>query len=175
FRRIAETGAEKVITGCAGCFNMLSSYRHYFPESNLQVEHLSKTLADLVRDGKTRLRPSELKMTYHDPCDLGRHQGVYEEPRSVLKAIPGADLREMRFNKERSICCGAGAGVKKTHPELAKFIAGRRIDAALDTGASLLVSACAFCEHNFRDAMESSPRKIEVVDLAVLVRDLMEK
>ncbi len=174
-KRIKGAGAEKVITGCAGCFNMLSSYRQYLPHSDLKVEHLSKTIADLVRDGKIKLRRSDVSITYHDPCDLGRHQGVYDEPRSVLKAIPGADLREMRFNRERSICCGAGAGVKKTHPELARFIAGRRIDAALDTGAGLLVSACAFCEENFRDAMESSPRRIEVVDLAVLVRDLMEK
>ena len=170
--RMKKTGASKIITTCPGCYNTLSLYSQYVPEFDFKVEHISQTIATLLKEGKIEFRTKSIHATYHDPCDLGRHRGIFEDPRFILNSIPGLKLTEMKFNRNRSICCGAGAGVKKTHPELASFIGRRRLDQAIETGADHLITACAFCENNFRDALSSSSRKIEIVDLVTLTRDL---
>jgi iron-sulfur cluster protein len=166
-------GVRKIITSCPGCFNAISSYREFIDDFDIEVEHISQTLANLLEDGKIELEGEDISVTYHDPCDLGRHQGEYEAPRKVLRSIPGLELREMEFTKERSICCGAGSGVKKAHPDLACAIARKRLDSAESTGADHLVTACPFCRKNLEDAMEEDD--IDVVDLAILVRDLIKK
>jgi len=100
--------------------------------------------------------------------------GVYDEPRAILRAIPNLKFTEMGFSKEMGLCCGAGAGVKKTHPDLARLIASKRIESALETGADYLVTACPFCEKNFEDALVTYPKDIKIVDLIVMARDLIE-
>ncbi|MGB9881708.1 MAG: LUD domain-containing protein [Methanomassiliicoccales archaeon] len=170
--RMKKTGARRIITSCPGCYNTLSSYSQYIPGFDLKVEHISQTIVSFLRDGILELRMQPMHVTYHDPCDLGRHRGIFEEPRTILNAIPGLKLTEMRFNRNKSICCGAGAGVKKTHPELASFIGKRRIDQAIETGADCLITTCAFCENNFRDALKSSNKGIEIIDLVTLVKEL---
>ncbi|NYT11464.1 MAG: 4Fe-4S dicluster domain-containing protein [Methanomassiliicoccales archaeon] len=166
-------GVRKIITSCPGCFNAISSYREFIDDFDIEVEHISQTLSNLIEDGTIELEGEDISVTYHDPCDLGRHRGEYEAPRKVLRSIPGLELREMEFIKERGICCGAGSGVKKAHPDLACAIARKRLDSAESTGADYLVTACPFCRKNLEDAREEDD--IVVMDLAVLVQDLLKR
>ncbi len=171
YRKWKEAGVKKIVTSCAGCFNMISSYRDHLPEFDIPVEHITQTVACLVKEDKISFGSNNKEVTYHDPCDLGRHMGVFKAPREIAQAIPGLTLIEMDMNREKGNCCGAGAGVRKTHPELAKFIASKRVKGAAETGAACLVTACPFCEDNFRKSLEEYPQDIEVLDLIVLARD----
>jgi L-lactate dehydrogenase complex protein LldG len=169
-RRILESGAEKVITTCPGCFRTLSDYRERMDGFDVEVEHVSQTMAGLIDRGKLKFGRLDLEVTYHDPCDLGRLGGVFDEPRKVLEAMPGLRVREMRDNRSRSLCCGAGGGVKTAHPGLAERIGARRVASAEETGARALVTSCFGCERNLRDACAASGSKMEVWDLVVLAR-----
>jgi Fe-S oxidoreductase len=167
-RRIKASGAERVITACPGCYRALSEYRRLFDGFDLEVEHASQTLARLVDEGRVRFSVANTRVAWHDPCDLGRLGGVYDEPRKVLEAMHGLELREMRENRARSQCCGSGGGVKTAHPQLAERIGARRVDEAVRAGADALVTACPWCEANLRDARASEGREMEVLDLMVL-------
>jgi L-lactate utilization protein LutB len=171
FEEMKRARVKKIITSCAGCYNMLSSYKDFIPGFEIEVEHITSTLSRLVEEGRIKFHSWKADVTYHDPCDLGRHRGIYEEPRSVLRAIPDLRIIEMPSNRNLSMCCGAGAGVKRAYPYLAETIAGKRIEEAVGTRAKFLVTACAFCEQNFSDALRSYPQNIEVLDLVVLARD----
>jgi L-lactate dehydrogenase complex protein LldF len=171
WERWRSSGVKKIITSCPGCFNAISSYKEVIDDFDIEVEHISQTLASLVEDGKIDVNGADLLVTYHDPCDLGRHRGVYDAPREVLRAIPGLELKEMEFARDMGICCGAGAGVKKGHPELACEIARKRLDSAKGTGAKYLVTSCPFCRKNLEDARE--PDHPQVMDLSMLIRDLL--
>lgn len=172
-RRIRESGATKIITACPGCFSMLRRYPQYIEGFDVEVEHISQTMARLVEAGALRFEGTGKAVTYHDPCDLGRHGGVYEEPRQVLRAIPGLDLREMDPNREMAICCGSGGGVKTGYPNLAEGIGRKRIAAARRTGAECIVTSCPWCEANLRDAGRASGDRMEIIDLVVLAESLM--
>jgi heterodisulfide reductase subunit D len=111
-----------------------------------------------------------MKVTYHDPCHLGRHSGVYEPPRRVLSKIPGITLVEMQNNRKNSNCCGGGGGFFTIKPEEAISIALRRTNEALQTGASSVVTACPLCEMNLRYASgRLDEGKLLVQDLIELV------
>ena len=169
--RILRTGARKVITGCAGCFNMLRNYKEYVDDFDVEVQHVTQAIAELVDMGSLHFSRVDMHVTYHDPCDLGRHGGVFEEPRKILESMPGLELTEMKFSREKSICCGSGGGVKTAYPRLSEFIGSRRIAQAVETGAACLVTSCPWCEQNFSDSMRSYPQNIEVLDLVMLARD----
>jgi heterodisulfide reductase subunit D len=109
-------------------------------------------------------------VTYHDPCELGRLSRVIEEPRRVLRSIPDLKLKEMRENGSRSQCCGSGGGVKTAHPGLATSIGAKRIAAAEETGAKVLVTSCPWCLTNLRDSCKKADSKLEIWDLMVLAR-----
>jgi len=110
-----------------------------------------------------------MKVTYHDPCHLGRHSDVYDAPRRILKAIPGLRLIEMKTSRELARCCGGGAGVKTVYPELSRKAALRSLKEAEETGAEALVTTCPFCVQTLKAAAESSGSKLEVVELSVLL------
>ena len=143
---------EKIITSCAGCYKTLKD-----DYEGLDVIHISQLLDELIRDGKLNLEKGELDVTYHDSCHLARHMEVFDEPRNVIGAL--ANLVEMENNRENSLCCGAGGGVKSAYPEIATQMAKTRIDQAMDTGCKTLVTACPFCKLNL------SNDELEVLDL----------
>ena len=143
---------EKIITSCAGCYKTLKE-----DYEGLDVIHISQLLDELIRDGKLNLEKGELDVTYHDSCHLARHMEVFDEPRNVIGAL--ANLVEMENNRENSLCCGAGGGVKSAYPEIATQMAMTRIDQAMDTGCKTLVTACPFCKLNL------SNDELEVLDL----------
>lgn len=164
-------GAKKVLFACAGCFRAakIDWPRLLDEELPFEVIHLADYLADLINAGKIQWEETiNKRITYHDPCHLGRHVGVYDGPRTVLKNLPGVEFVEMDRIKEEQRCCGAGGGVKAGIPDLALGVASSRVKDALDTKSDLLSSACPFCRRNLSDGRDELSADMEVDDLIVL-------
>ena len=135
-----------------------------------EVVHSIEMIDELIKKGKIKISNKiNGVITYHDPCHLGRHCGVYDAPRNVIDAIRANDFVEMRRNKKYAFCCGAGGGVKSGFPDLALEIAIDRIEEAEDTGAKYLTTTCPFCLNNLKDAAKAKKSSIKVVDLLELV------
>ncbi|MDD1770220.1 MAG: (Fe-S)-binding protein, partial [Methanomassiliicoccales archaeon] len=160
---ISVTGATKIVTGCPGCFATLASWKS--EGLGIKVEHISQTVDRLLEAHPDLFRTSDELVTYHDPCDLGRQGGVYNEPRRLLRSVPGTRVVEMGHNRDRALCCGSGGGVKTAFPRLAGAIASKRIAEAKATGAKTLVTACPWCESNLNEAARATGSGVDVVDL----------
>ena len=136
-----------------------------------EVLHLSQLVAKLISEGK--ITPEKdfggLKVTYHDPCYLGRHSGVYDEPRSILKAIPGLDFIEMERNREQSMCCGGGGGGLWMEKAKGERLSDERLTEAMEAGAAVLATACPYCIAMFEDSIRTLN-----VDEQIKVRDVTE-
>ena len=166
-----DAGIEKIITSCAGCYRALKeTYPNKFGlEHGIEVVHLPEFLLEKLNNDELKLtKELKMKITYHDPCHIGRHMGVYDPPREVLKKIPGIELIEMSRNKENAWCCGSGAGVRSAFKELTQFAAVERINEAKDTKAELLVSSCPFCLNQFKNNIKNN--EIQALDLSELIR-----
>jgi len=171
--QIRKSGASVVITSCPGCSNTLrNDYPRLGLDTGAKVLHVTEYLADLVKQGKLKFKPYARKATYHDPCHLGRHMGVYDAPREVMAAIPKLELVEMPRSRQWAWCCGAGGGVKSAYPEWALDTAKDRVREATATGADVLITTCPFCKRNLQDAVKETGADIEVVDLIELVAKL---
>ncbi|MEM3907608.1 MAG: (Fe-S)-binding protein [Nitrososphaerota archaeon] len=177
---IENTGAQTIITSCAGCYKVWShdltneKYGKVLGiEHNFKVLHSTQLLVDLLNQGRLDLKNKlNIKVTYHDPCHNGRNLGnkaLYEEPRKLLKSIPGVELVEMERNRAVAWCCGAGGGVKSAFPDFALWTGEERIKEALMTGAEVLASTCPFCWRNLEDAAKAMGAKIQIADLLELV------
>lgn len=159
---IASLGVETLILSCAGCYRMFKIEYPKFVDVPFEVLHMSEFLAkqDL------KLKPlGDLKVTYHDPCHLGRHCNVYDAPREVMMKFPDINFKEMKYNRSTSHCCGGGGGVRSAYPEEAKDIAGTRLEEA--DFADVIVTACPFCVANLSAAV--GDRKVKIMDLTELV------
>ena len=135
---------ELILTSCAGCYKTLRQ-----DYEGLDVIHITQLLNKLIEEGRLKLNRSDLKVTYHDSCHLGRHCEVFDEPRSVIQNA--ADLVEMENHHENSLCCGAGGGVKSAYPEVADQMSISRISQAKDTGCDILLTSCPFCKLNLKN------------------------
>jgi Fe-S oxidoreductase len=167
-------GVNKVVTSCSDGY---SFFKNLYPklgmEMKFQVLHTVEYLDTLVKKGKiTFNREVPMKVTYHDPCHLGRHisAGIYDPPRDLLKSIPGIELVEMQRIRENAWCCGAGAGVSQANADFALWTANERLKEAVATGASALVTSCPWCERNFKDAARQFGVDMAVYDVAEVVR-----
>ena len=149
------------------------SFKSYYPkvgEMNFEILHFTQYLKRLIDQEKIELKelPHQV-VTYSDPCNLGRWAGEYEAPREILKAIPGVELREMERNYDQAWCCGAGGGVLAAYPDLATWSAAERVKEAETTGASVLATACPWCEYNLESGIEVRKSKMELLDVAEIV------
>jgi Fe-S oxidoreductase len=167
-------GITSVVTSCSDGY---SFFKNLYPKVNVpmnfEVLHSVEYMDKAIASGKLKLsHPVPLRVTYHDPCHLGRHLGVgiYDAPRSVLKSIPGIEFVEMERMRENAWCCGAGAGASHANPDFALWTANERLKEAEATGATALVTSCPWCERNFRDAAHKYNGKLEILDIAELVR-----
>jgi Fe-S oxidoreductase len=167
---LEEVGAKKVIASCPHCFNSLS--REY-PDlgANFEVIHHSQLLGHLVTSGKLSPGTMDAKVTYHDPCYLGRHNRIFDEPRAVLDAIGGVEQIEMKRCREKSFCCGAGGARMWMEERLGKRVNLERTDEALTTGADVVSTACPYCLIMLDDAVRARSREddVKVLDLSQIV------
>ncbi len=160
-------GAKTLVTTCPSCYHMWE--QHYKPDF-IRVKHSSEYLAELLETGRVSLRRLEKRVTYHDPCDLGRKSGVYDAPRSIIQAIPGVDFVEMEDHREDAMCCGGGGNLESVDPELSREVAKRRLEQAQAVGAEVIVSACQQCERTLSMAARREKIRIRVMDVVQLLR-----
>ena len=167
-------GAKTLFTACAGCYR---TWKKDYPELlgeklPFEVKHITEILIELLNNNQIPFKKEEgelVKVTYHDPCHLGRHMNLYDIPRDVITKIPGIELIEMKRSRNNAWCCGAGGGVKSQFPELAVKISKERIREAVDSSAQILTTSCPFCINNLNNAYEEMDtvvkEKIKVVDI----------
>lgn len=165
----------EIITPCAGCYKAFKSlYPRFGQNLDMKVYHTVQYLKKLVDEKKLTLeRAIPQKITYHDPCDLGRACQIFEEPRNLLQRIPGVSLIEMENNRMDALCCGAGGGMAGVNPDLAVEMAAARVRQAIDVGAEIIVSGCPACKDNLRKGARTFPREerggIKVMDIVEVV------
>jgi len=160
-----------IITSCAGCYRTFAKDYHELLdiETPFTVFHISQFLANLTSNGKLSIpNLPPLSVTYHDPCHLGRHMEIFNEPRQVIEAF-NAKIVEMKNSLMNSNCCGAGGGLMSTYRELATAIAEDRLNEALETGTKYLVTTCPFCVYNLRKTAENLNIPIQVMDLTEFI------
>ena len=171
-RLFEKIGAKRVITLSPHSY---SAFKNNYP-NKFEVFHYTEILRDLIKEGRLHFSSTpDAKVTYHDPCFLGRHNGEYDAPRQVLRAIPGVELVEMERNRENSFCCGGGSGNFYTD-----FFGSRenspsriRVREACETGAHILAVACPTCAVMLGEAVkdEGVEEKLVVRDIAEIVRE----
>lgn len=158
---------DKMFTTSPHCFN---AFKNDYPQNGVQVEHYTQLLSRALENGWLKFSGRfEKTVTFHDPCYLGKHNGIYDEPRQVLTGIPGLKLVEMDRSREKSLCCEGGGGrmwLEGSNPgtRLARW----RIQEALDTGAQVLATACPFCLLTLEEALkhQNAEDKLRVMDIA---------
>ena len=167
-----KAGVKKIVTSCAGCLKCLKNDYQTVKDlgMDIPVYHTMEFLAELIDEGKLKMtKPVNAVVTYHDPCHIGRHCGIFDAPRKVLQAIPGVKFVEIEKNRENSWCCGSGGGVKTAFPEITDKLSKNRIEQVQRTGADILTSACPFCYQTL-DAMAKNMKvDIETADIVELV------
>lgn len=145
-----ERGVKKIITSCPACFHMFNTtYPKLLTKWDIKAEHITQTIAKAIRENKIKAKNIDTSITYHDPCHLGRYEGIYEEPREIVKNF--GELKEMKLSKNYSFCCGGGSGVKSNQPELSNSIAKERIRMAKETKAKILCTSCPMCYLNLKE------------------------
>ena len=173
-KMVEETGAKTVVTACAGCCNTIKNdYPRVLGKLDVEVLHLSEYVKRLMDNGSLEIKnPLNKKVTYHDPCHLGRHAKVYDAPRDVIKGL-GADFVEMRRSGPESRCCGSGAGVKAAYKDMALNIGVERVEEAIETGAEVIVTTCPFCALNLNEAAKKKGSDLKTVDIVQIALDAL--
>ena len=169
---LIDRGVRKILVSSPHCYH---TYTHEYPEFmvHFEVVHISQLLHRLLAEGRLQLKTGyEKTVTWHDPCYLGRHNGVYDEPREALKQVPGLQLNEMAESRKDSFCCGGGGGRIWMETPKAERFSDVRLGQALGVGAQVLVTACPYCITNFEDSRLNvkGGEAIEVKDITEVIR-----
>jgi len=167
---ILATGAKTVVTGCPYCFRTFNNKREYeaLAQAGVKVIHLTQ----LLQDYDFGVRTDKL-VTYHDPCDLGRHSGIYEEPRRTIGKI-APNFVELNHNRAEAVCCGAGGGVRGAYPTNSIAMARRRLEEVEESGAEVLLTECNSCLHNLANA-KLRKHKFQVFTTTQFINRLLKK
>ena len=170
-------GADTVLVNCPGCYRVWGEeYRRIIDgEHGFNVMHTSQLLAGAIKEGKISLNEKRAAVTYHDPCDLGRNAGVYDEPRYVIENIPGINFVELEDNRTYSMCCGAGGDLLAVNLKLSQEVAKKRTEQAIETGADILITACPSCIKMLGFGIRELDGEVDIMDLCQLVYQAMEK
>jgi len=171
-----DNGVKKILVSSPHCYH---TFKNEYPEFmvNFEVLHLSQYLFQLVQQGRLQFKKSyEKKVAYHDPCYLGRHNGVYDEPRAVLKNVPGLQLSELIDSRVDSLCCGGGGGRVWMETPKGERFSELRIQQALDVGAEVLATSCPYCITMLEDSRISmdAAEKIEIKDITEIIQEAFE-
>ena len=167
-------GVKKIVTGCPHCYNSLKNEYPQFG-GNFEVLHHTELIDKLLREEKIKLKDENInsQITYHDSCYLGRYNNIYDSPRDPLKMIKGVQLVEMKRNRDKGFCCGAGGGRMFLEETEGTRINNNRAEEALSTNAGIVASACPFCMTMLSDGIKSLEKSDEVMvkDVAELILD----
>jgi heterodisulfide reductase subunit D len=163
--KVKEKGAERVVFACPSC------YHTWMKECKTDIEifHSTQFIKKLIDEGKISFKKKTTKVTYHDPCDLGRGSGVYEAPREILRAIPGVELVEMKENREQCKCCGGGGDLEMVHPDLSSALAQAKIEEIKATGADMVITACQQCIRTILSTARRKKIPIAAMDITEFV------
>jgi len=169
---IEGSGARRVVFTCPGCLRHLREVYQKFDRgvSGIELLHISEFLLELVNNGDIHFTKGiEKRITYHDPCDLGRRLEIYEQPRQLLMALPGVEFKELQFNRRDARCCGSGGGLGYTNPGLVVEASRKVVGLAQDIQAEVLVTACATCKKTFLRHTKAlgAPMTIDIAELAL--------
>lgn len=170
-----DHGVKKILVSSPHCYH---TFKNEYQEFNVHFEivHMSQFVSDLMKEGRLEpVREYGKKITYHDPCYLGRHNGVFDAPRDVLTRVPGAELTEMAECRKNSFCCGGGGGRIWMETPKGERFSDLRLQQAIDVEAEVLVTACPYCITNFTDSSLSlqDGQSIEVKDITEVVQEVV--
>jgi Fe-S oxidoreductase len=170
-----DHGVTKILVSSPHCYH---TFKNEYPQFrvNFEVVHISQFIFKLLNEGKLGFNKTYGKrVTYHDPCYLGRHNGLYDEPREILKKIPGVELIEMADSRADSLCCGGGGGRIWMETPKGERFSDLRVEQAIQAGAEVLVTSCPYCITNFEDSrltLDVADR-LEVKDLTEIIQDVI--
>ncbi len=183
FKRLAKDniktfidhGVKKILVSSPHCYH---TFKNEYPQFkvNFEIVHISQYLLQLVNEGRLPIKQDYLKkVTYHDPCYLGRHNGIYDEPRGILGQIPGIDLNELPESRSDSLCCGGGGGRVWMETLKGERFCDLRIDQALEIQAEVLATSCPYCITMLEDSRVTmdATEKIEVKDITEIIQELI--
>jgi Fe-S oxidoreductase len=170
-----DNGVKKILVSSPHCYH---TFKNEYPEFKVDFEivHISQYLFDLVNDGRLQFKKDyPKKVTYHDPCYLGRHNGVYDQPREVLRKIPGLEFKELLESRSDSLCCGGGGGRVWMETLKGERFSDIRIEQALEVGADVLATSCPYCITMLEDSKVTMnvAEKIEVKDITEIIQELI--
>ena len=209
--QMKKTGAKRLVTSCAECYK---TWKVDYPrildintsDLGFEVLHITELVEPALKDGSLELKNRvDLKIAWHDPCNLGRMSepyrtwegtrgqwgclepaenfeakefnrgvnGVYEQPRDILSAIPGVELMEMKRHHEFSWCCGGHGGVPEAYPDLAAYSVDERLEEVKDTGAEAVVSACPYCKQSFETGQKEREHQVQVFDITEIIAEAL--
>jgi len=183
FQRLAQANLEtfkrhsvtKVIVSSPHCYH---TFKNEYPAigGNFEVLHTTQLLVELIENKRLKLKkPLLKKVAYHDPCYLGRHNKIYDQPRKVLESIPGLELVELADCREESVCCGGGGGRIWMETKKGERLSDLRIEQAIEVGAEVLAVSCPYCLINFADSLLTMNKKgvLQVRDISELVSEVI--
>lgn len=170
-------GAKTVVVTCPGCYRMWKTeYRHITGENlGIEVLHSTEFIVRLMEENRIILNALNDTTTYHDPCDLGRVSGIFDQPRAIIRSIPGLDFIELKDNGEYSNCCGSGGDLLVSNQDLSLGIAKRKVNEILFTGAKTVITACPSCVRSLTMAKTAKKAPLNVLDITQLVWKAMIK
>lgn len=165
-----ENGVKKIVVSSPHCY---TTFKNEYPKlgGNFEVVHFVEYLARLLKAGDLKFtKELKKKVIYHDPCYLGRHNDIYDEPREVLKSIPGLELVEFPEYRENGVCCGGGGGRMWMETKKGERFSDLKIEQAIGLGANILVTACPYCLINFMDSLLTAGKSeaLEIRDISEL-------
>ena len=168
---VKEKGATQVVFACPSCYQMW--LEHY--NAPFELYHSTQFLAELLEQGKIPLRDVKpMKVTYHDPCDLGRGAGEYEAPRRILRALPNVEFVELAKNRSECQCCGGGGNLEMIDADLSASISQRKIEQVVETGAEAVISACQQCVRTMATYSRRNKIKLKVMDITQLIHRALD-
>ncbi len=168
---VEKKGVKRVVFACPSCYHTwMEEYK-----TDIEIFHSTQFIKKLIDEGKISFREKKIKVTYHDPCDLGRASGVYEAPREILHSIPGVELVEMENNREHCKCCGGGGNLEMVDPELSAALAQEKINQIQTTGADTVITACQQCVRTILTTARRKEIPIAAMDITEFVLKNMKR
>jgi len=170
-----DNGVKRILVSSPHCYH---TFKNEYPDFrvNFEIVHITEYLLELMNAGRLTLtQPVEKKITYHDPCYLGRHNGIFDPPREILKRVSGLELTEMPDTRIDSLCCGGGGGRVWMETQKGERFGDLRIDQAIDVKAEQLVTACPYCITMFEDSRITmgADEKIAIKDITEIVQEAL--